>query len=70
MEKYTEQRKKMRYGPQQKRGRITMEARWRCRIIEITDKVDGEENGGRSLWRRFRTTGMDMVVDKLYDGNR
>ena len=48
----------------------TMEARCRYRIIGLSDKVSGENIGGREWGRRFRTTGMDTEVEEMWDGNR
>ena len=47
-----------------------MEARCRCRIIGIADKVSGEYSGRRAWWRRFRTTVIDMAAEEIWDGNR
>ena len=59
-----------RYGPQQRGGRITMEARWRLRIIDMVDKVSGEENGIQARWQICGTTGMDTAAEKMWYSNR
>ena len=33
-----------------------MEARWRCGITRMTDKVRGDESGGQAQWQNFRET--------------
>ena len=47
-----------------------MEARWRYSIIGMADKVSGEDSGGKSWWWICGTTGMDMAVEEMWDGNR
>ena len=47
-----------------------MEARWRCGIMGMADKVSGEDSGGRARWHKIRTTGMDMAAEEMRDGNR
>ena len=63
--KYTVQWKIMRWGPQQIYWRITIEVRWRCRIIRMSDKVSGEDRGGQAWRRRCGTTGMDTVAEDI-----
>ena len=47
-----------------------MEVRWRCRIIEMENKVSGKYSGGQAWRRRYGTTGMDTAAEKTWDGNR
>ena len=47
-----------------------MEARWRCRIIGMSDKAGGEDSGGQAQWRKYGKTGMDTVAEDIWDGNR
>ena len=47
-----------------------MEARRRCRIMGVVDKVVVEDSDGRSRWRRCRTTGMDTAAEEMWEGNR
>ena len=68
--KYTERWKIIRWGPQQRRRRMTMEARWRCGIIGMTDKVRGEYSGWLAWCWRCGTTGMDTATEEMWDGNR
>ena len=46
--KYTDQCKIIQLEPQQRRGRITMEARCRCGIFGMVDKFSGEDSSGRA----------------------
>ena len=61
--------KVMQRGPQHRRGRITMEARFMCGIIGTADEVGGEYSGGRARWRRCGTTGMYTAVEEMWNGN-
>ena len=45
-----------------------MEARWLCKIIDMRDKVSGEDIGGQALWRRFVKTGIDTTAKEMWDG--
>ena len=47
-----------------------MEARWRCGIMGMADKVSGEESGGRERWRRCGAIGIDKAAEEMRDGNR
>ena len=43
---------------------------YRCSgIMEMADKISGEDRVGRAWWRRCRTTGMDTEVEEMRDGN-
>ena len=68
-EKYKERWKIMRRGPQHRRGRITMEARFMCGIIGTADEVSGEYSGGRARWRRCGTTGMNIEAEEMRNSN-
>ena len=47
-----------------------MEARWRCGIMGMEDKVSDKDIGGRAWWRRCGKTGMDTAAEDMWDGNR
>ena len=47
-----------------------MEARCRCEIMGVADKVNGEYSSGQAWWRRCVTTGIDTVAEEMWDGNR
>ena len=47
-----------------------MEARLRCGLTRMANKVSGKDRGRQALWRRCGTTGMDTEAEKLRDGNR
>ena len=47
-----------------------MEARLRCGLTRMANKVSGKDRGRQALWRRCGTTGMDKEAEKLRDGNR
>ena len=47
-----------------------MEAQWGCGMMGMTDKVSGEDSGGRARWRRCATTGVDTAAEEMRDGNR
>ena len=35
----------------------------------MTDKVRGEDRGGKARWRRCGIAGVDTVVEEIWDGN-
>ena len=39
------------------------------REVGMTDKVGGEDSGGRARWQRFRTTGIDTAAEEMWDRN-
>ena len=47
-----------------------MEARWRCRIMGMSEKFSSEDSGRQKWWRRCRTTGMDTTAEDMREGNR
>ena len=47
-----------------------MEARCRCGIMRMEDKVSGEESGRQARYQRCGTTGMDTAVEEMQDSNR
>ena len=47
-----------------------MEARWRCRIIGMSEKVSGKDSSGIAWWRTCGTTGIDTAAEEVWDGNR
>ena len=47
-----------------------MEAWKRCGKVGISDKVGGEDSGGRARRRRCGTTGMNTAAEEIRDGNR
>ena len=49
---------------------MTIEARWRCGIMGMAEKVRGEYSCGRARWQRFETTGIDTAAEKMRDGNK
>ena len=46
-----------------------MEARCIRRIIGTADEVGGEYGGGRARWLRCRTTGMNIELEEIRNGN-
>ena len=46
-----------------------MEVQWRCGIMEMEDKVSGEDSSGQAWWMRCGTTGMYTAAEEMWDGN-
>ena len=47
-----------------------MEARQRCRIMGMADRVNSDDSGRKSWWRRCGTTDMDTAAEEMRDCNR
>ena len=37
--------------------------------VGMAYKVSGKDSGGKSQWRRCRTTWMDTEMEEMWDGN-